>query len=196
MYNPIRDTMFWSIIRASPFIYFAYGLLNIIVEPTFSSLFFTLSYGGIFIMNMLLKVLSKGIYNALDTDYIFPFGQGSRPKGATNCGTFAFVSNPDALSFGMPSGHSQLAWFFSTYFILKIWDDNFTEDTYSIYGMYNKLFNPRIIILLVIAILVSYSRVKIEGCHTTGQVITGGVIGIISGFIVNYIEKYIKNITQ
>ena len=71
-------------------------------------------------MNMLLKVLSKGTYNAIDTDYIFPFGQGSRPVGATNCGTFAFVSNPDALSFGMPSGHSQLAWFFSTYFILKI----------------------------------------------------------------------------
>lgn len=190
MYNPIRDTMFWSIIRASPFIYFAYGLLNIITEPRFSSLFFTIAYGGNFIMNMILKVLSKGIYNAIATDYIFPFGQGSRPKGATNCGTFAFVSNPDALSFGMPSGHSQLAWFFSTYFILKIWQNIFTEDTYDIY---NNLFNPRIIILLLIAILVSYSRVKVEGCHTWGQVITGGVIGIISGFVVNYIEKNIKN---
>jgi membrane-associated phospholipid phosphatase len=185
-YNPQRDTLFWSSIRATPFIYSVFGLFNLIINPSFETSYYILAYGGNFVMNGLLKTLSRGIYNALDTDYIFPFGQGSRPVGATNCGTFAFVSNPEALSFGMPSGHSQLAWFFSTYFILKIWQ--------SLSGnIYTKLINPRVIVLLIIAITVSYSRVKIEGCHTTGQVITGGIIGIISGFVVNYIEKYIKN---
>jgi membrane-associated phospholipid phosphatase len=187
MYNPERDTTFWSAIRATPFIYFIYGLFNIVINPSFETYYYILAYGGNFVMNGILKMLSREIYDILDTDFIFPFGQGSRPAGATNCSTFAFVSNPVALSFGMPSGHSQLAWFFSTYFSLKIWS--------SLNGnIYNKIINPRIFLLIILASIVSYSRVKIEGCHTTGQVITGGIIGIISGFIVNYIEKYVKNI--
>jgi membrane-associated phospholipid phosphatase len=49
-----------------------------------------------------------------------------------------------------------------------------------------------IIFLLMITIFISYSRVKVN-CHTIEQVILGGVLGIIFGFIFYKISKIIMN---
>jgi membrane-associated phospholipid phosphatase len=187
MYNKIRDSIFWSSIRATPLIYFIYGLFNILIDLNLNNTFYILAYTINFVSNGIFKITFKKLYDILNTDYIFPFGQGSRPIGATNCGIFSVSTNPSAISFGMPSGHSQMAWFFSTYFILKIINNDLVSND----NKYIYLKNVRIGLLLFIAIIVSYSRVNIEGCHTWGQVITGSIIGCIFGSIIYLLEKNI-----
>jgi len=194
MYNTVRDNFLWSAIRASPFIYFIFGILNITINPSFDTYYYIIAYIFNFILNGLLKKSTQKIYNTLKTDYIYPFGKGSRPINATNCGTFSISNNPKSNSFGMPSGHSQLTWFFTTYFIFKILHNNnyinynFIPINYNI----NIQILISISILIIISFLVSYSRVNIEGCHTQEQVIIGTIIGIISGLVIFNIEQYIK----
>jgi membrane-associated phospholipid phosphatase len=186
-FNSIRETNFWSSIRSTPYMFFAYGLLNLIINPNYINILFVIAYSISFIINGILKYSTKQLYSYLDTDYIYPFGQGSRPTGATNCGTFLKVSNPNAISFGMPSGHSQLAWFFTTYYILHIINNKLQ------YINNNKYKYLSSLLLVILAVIVSYSRVYIDKCHTIGQVIIGGIIGIILGFILYNINCYILN---
>ena len=47
-------------------------------------------------------------------------GRFSRPEGATNCGTYLVYPDKPATSYGMPSGHSEINWYFITYIILDI----------------------------------------------------------------------------
>ena len=51
----------------------------------------------------------------------------------------------------------------------------------------------QIIILLLFALLVSFSRVYVDKCHTIQQVIMGGLFGILSGIIGFYGYKSINN---
>jgi len=77
-------------------------------------------------------------------------------------------------SYGMPSGHSQFAWFFSTFWVLYIYYNNtFKNKTSNILS---------IVSLILLALIVSISRVYIN-CHTTNQVLIGGLIGIIIGCV-------------
>ena len=46
--------------------------------------------------------------------------------------------------------------------------------------------------ILGVSIYISYSRVYIEGCHTIQQVIVGGTVGILLGFLAFYFEDDIK----
>lgn len=188
MFSPIRENLLWSGIRATPFIYFFYIAMNAFMTTNYETLYFVFSYCCVFICNGILKVISKSVYNYLDVDYIFPFGQGSRPNGCTNSGTFLKVSDPTAISFGMPSGHSQLAWFFSTYLILTLIENNNNLSNKSKYK------NFKIIALVMLATLVSYSRVYIEGCHTLGQVIVGGVLGAVMAYLLFKGKLYIKEL--
>jgi membrane-associated phospholipid phosphatase len=142
---------------------------------------------GTFGLNVSLKYVFKKIYDFLGTDYIPYIGQGSRPQGAHSCKSFISVPLLPATSFGMPSGHSQLAWFFAIYgcFILcsnplSYFSNNTMNQTLKIISCIG---------LIIIATIISYSRVFIEECHTLGQVIIGGLIGIGSA-IVAYIIKY------
>jgi len=123
-----------------------------------------------------------------------------------------------SLSFGMPSGHSQIAWFISTYLICKIINHMYKNKIYSRNSNSNSsnssnsnssnsnssnsnsntiiktlLYFLSIIILLIISTYISYGRVYIENCHTIQQVIIGGIIGCICGFLIYYYEdKIIK----
>ena len=47
------------------------------------------------------------------------------------------------------------------------------------------------IIVLLVALYISYSRVYIEGCHTIQQVSVGGMLGIATVFIIYYFEDTI-----
>jgi membrane-associated phospholipid phosphatase len=38
-------------------------------------------------------------------------------------------------------------------------------------------------------VYVSYSRVYIDGCHTIQQVIVGGLLGVLIGFLIYYYEN-------
>ena len=48
-----------------------------------------------------------------------------------------------------------------------------------------------ITILLSYALVNSYSRVNIEGCHTTGQVVVGGILGIIKAVLLYSLGRLI-----
>jgi len=43
--------------------------------------------------------------------------------------------------------------------------------------------------ILSIMVYVSYSRVYIEGCHTIQQVVVGGMLGVLIGFLIYYYEN-------
>ena len=222
-----RQSGFWSLIRSTPLSLLGALVLINIIYPTTDNLMFMLFYMLTFGSNMIFKVIAKGIYNILDTDYIPFIGQGTRPSGAHSCSSFISAPLMPATSFGMPSGHSQLAWFFAVYACLSIiykWKNNITTVCTGIEspaqcnatastpnsrppgvglefnvggasfsvppGVGLKLnvggiewTKKKVILscsaLIVLAITISYSRVSIEGCHTTGQVIIGGLIGSV-----------------
>lgn len=181
-----RKTVFWSLIRSTPISLLGVLIIINIIYPTLYNFIFILLYLFTFGSNIIFKFISKSIYDILDTDYIPFIGKGTRPLGAHSCSSF--ISSPliPATSFGMPSGHSQLAWFFAVYACLSIIYNDITGIEWS--------KNKKIvscILLLSLAIIISYSRVSIEECHTTGQVIIGAIIGISIALISFYIKNKI-----
>ena len=80
-----------------------------------------------------------------------------RPKGAKNCGIFdAQSSAVAATTYGMPSGHSQIAWCYAMYHVRKR--------------------DPHRVFYVLFAYMVSMSRV-LNGCHDYPQVILGALLG-------------------
>ncbi len=73
-------------------------------------------------------------------------------------------------SYGMPSGHSQLAGLFSTYIILRTYYNPSITHKFSIYSL-----------MTFIGFYVMYSRVK-ECWHTIPQTVVGATIGVILGY--------------
>ena len=152
-------------------------------------------YFIVMLMNYFEKVLIfKPIYNLLGKTSISVLGKGFRPDGANSC-TF-ILDDKKSESFGMPSGHSQLAWTLATYIIFKI--------IYNFKNKQNELNKSTLtlnyiwitvssIILIVFATYISYSRVYVDGCHTIQQVTIGGLSGVAGGFIIYYFEDYLKN---
>ena len=86
----------------------------------------------------------------------------TRGNGATGCGACRDDSDCSE-EIGLPSGHSQLAWFF----VFTLW-----------------LQKPTLLsalILFPIAITISVSR-YFSNCHTKLQIIIGSIIGIIVAY--------------
>tara|TARA_B110001450_G_scaffold60509_1_gene57226 strand:+ start:282 stop:833 length:552 start_codon:yes stop_codon:yes gene_type:complete len=148
------------------------------IITAFSSLIGYFSSGNIDLLMLLVALLINDLINAfLKYKICAPlmgnnkwsiFGYGTRPKGAKHCGTFIKPGSngiPKG-SYGMPSGHSQNAMFFTTYMILHLINSN-----------YNKLTkNVGIGLFSIIGIIVMYSRIYFK-CHTIQQVLIGGLIG-------------------
>ncbi len=187
-----RNKVIPTLSRTSPVLIAIGILLNCILYPSYESFYLFIIYFIVCISNHTFKQISKTIYNLLNTKSLSILGSGSRPPNAHSC---AFIlDNTISTSYGMPSGHSQTAWSFATYFLIKI-----IKNFYNKYNNNNK--NIKIIdyiwlvvsciVILSSAIYISYSRVYIEGCHTLQQVTIGGLIGIASGFIIYYSEKYV-----
>lgn len=109
-------------------------------------------------INKILKYIFKN-YSKID---------GERPSGAKNCGCFIELQNINkkAISYGMPSGHSENIFLLAT--LLQKQSNN----------IYIK------ILLYLMACYGGYLRIKF-GCHTKNQVIFGSLIGIIIGILCN-----------
>lgn len=142
--------------RTLPFILL---IITLIISILFNNIFSLLLFILLIIDNILNKIF-KNIFK-----YYVPIN-GDRPKNAKNCGCFIDINNINKLSttYGMPSGHSQNIFFITT--ILSLYLNN----------IYKTIF------LLFIAIYGGYLRIKF-GCHTLNQVIIGGIIGIIFGYL-------------
>ena len=190
-----REELCPTVARTSPFLFFLLIILNCIISPSYNSFYLFVVYCIVNISNWVFKDLFiKPIYKLLNKTTLPILGSGARPKNAKSCSLV--LDNKLATSYGMPSGHSQIAWTIAAYIIFKI-----IKNWY-----YNKKDNKIItsfgyiwliiscIFVLVSAVYISYSRVYIEGCHTIQQVIVGGSIGIISGLLIGYYESTIVNL--
>ena len=178
-----------TLARYSPILYFYALLLYCIIQPSYSSLYLFISFNIIIISNILLKYISKSIYLLFNIETIPLLGIGKRPANATSCGTY--LDGLLSTTYGMPSGHSQIAWSVAIYFILKMikkWYNNDKDNKpITILGYIWLILSC--IFILGIATYISYSRVYIEGCHTIQQVIIGGILGSIMGFLVFFFEN-------
>ena len=187
-----------TLARTSPVLFSLVLLLYSMLAPSFNS-FYLLSLVLLSsISNRFFKnAIMKPLYKLSGGNYIFLLGSGSRPAGAMSC-QFT-LDNKKATSFGMPSGHSQMAWTIGTYLICQIvkrltinLDKEKNTNLSAILVLDNIWIFVSIILLLSAMIFISYSRVYIEGCHTIQQVIAGGIVGALTGFLAFYFEDDIK----
>jgi membrane-associated phospholipid phosphatase len=126
-----------------------------------------------FALNFILKYL---IIKPLIKDKVYPIlGSCSRPSNAKNCGYLKDPPGYKTNTYGMPSGHTQIALAFSVYLLLS--------EYYSKNLTYSKA-----LFYILSAISVSYSRLYLN-CHTIQQVIIGGMFGTILGIIGFYYTR-------
>ena len=172
------------IAKASPLLMFATSIMGYLLTYEKTFLLLILGFSGNTAINYIIK---HAIMKPLMGNRKYPvIGQGPRPKGAKSCGLFESSKITDVKSFGMPSGHAQMAGFFTAYSMLKLGEDNVSPTFFTSVG----------IILGSCFIFIMYSRIH-NKCHTLQQVIAGGIIGLILGnTFFNYKERlsnYIPN---
>lgn len=200
-----RTEKIWSILRATPSTYFVLVIVFFLLKPSKLSLYLLISYSILLVSSNIFKNISEKFYE-LTVGKNNPFwilGLGRRPDGATDCGSFLKFDKKPAGSYGMPSGHSMITWAIMTYLLLCLYEHTHlnTNDTIEILGEFtnnkeiSKTYtNLVIIILIIFAIMVSYSRVTVENCHTVQQVIIGGIIGVVMGGIIYFVQRHILDI--
>ena len=188
-----RNELAPTLARTSPVIFFILTIINCIINPAYNSFYLFISYCLILISNCGIKnLVVKPLYNYCGKTSLPILGIGLRPDKASGC--MCLNDGIISIDYGMPSGHSQIAWAITTYIICKIITKN--------YKKYNKVLTLcdyslsilACLIVLIVALYISYSRVYIEGCHTIQQVCVGGIVGIVSGFIIYYFENDIINL--
>ena len=183
--TPERLSMWWSFIRSSPITNMFYPLILYLHKPKRTHFYFLLTYAIVFVTNGLEKGISKYIYDLFGVKSFPIIGSGERPEGASNCGTYLVFPDKPALSYGMPSGHSELGWFFSTYLILDILSLKSVRKYNSIVLLIS------MITLIGYAFVNSYARVAIEKCHTSGQVLVGGFLGVVKGLCFHILGRVV-----
>jgi membrane-associated phospholipid phosphatase len=172
-----------------PFFVIQHGLLTVnhwLIAFGVSAMFSNL-------VNWIAKTIIKRIYKISKRKSLPFLGIGDRPKGAKDCGAFTDCEscNLKTNSFGMPSGHSQIGWFFFIYGSLYM-----AEHIRIKYHTAENLYKARIwlsvgiVLLFLMAITLSYSRVYLN-CHTVQQVIMGGIFGIGVGLLSYWISAMI-----
>ena len=194
--HKIRTKELWNITRSTPTLYLVVILSYFLINPSYLTLYLLISYLGLNISNHILKQIFKMIYKVtVGVDQPMAIlGLGRRPDKATDCASFLNFNNTKPKSYGMPSGHSQLSWCVVTYLLLHIYNkkDSLLKD-FTNNDKLRKMYLIIIsLILITFATLVSYSRVYVEYCHTLQQVIVGGLIGIIFGIVIYYIQIKLK----
>ena len=199
MYSKNRQNLYPVLARASPVIFSVMLVMNCILQPSFNAFYMFIMYFIVILSNKIFKnLIFKPIYNLFNVSKISILGLGSRPKGANSC-RFT-LDNVLSTTYGMPSGHSQIAWGVASYILFRIvydFNNNKYEDTNNNIKILNYIwFFTSCILVTWIAFYISYSRVYIEGCHTLQQVIVGGVFGIVSGFLIYYYEDNIKKMLK
>ena len=183
------QNLYPTMARTSPVVFFYFTILYCILSPSYHSFYLFIIYNSVVGSNWIIKnLIMKPIYNLLGKKSLPILGIGARPPNAESC---EFVLDKViATSFGMPSGHSQIAWTVATYIIFKIiknWYNTEKDNKVVTAFGYIRLILYCILVLTV-AIYISYSRVYLEGCHTIQQFTVGGIIGIVSGFLIYYFE--------
>ena len=172
------------IAKVSPLLMFATAIMGYLLTYEKTFLLLLVGFSGNTAINYIIK---HAIMKPLMGNRKYPvIGQGPRPKGAKACGLFESSKITDIKSYGMPSGHAQMAGFFTAYSMSKLGEDKVSPTFYTATAA----------ILGFSLIFIMYSRVYSK-CHTTQQTVAGALIGLILGnmFFNNryLIEKYIPS---
>ena len=187
-----------TLARTSPISLTLIMILYAMLLPGFNSFYLVILVLLTNGFNAFLKyAVMKPLYKWTGGNDLFLLGIGSRPAGAKSC-QFS-IDGKKATSFGMPSGHSQIAWTMGTYLICRLINrfiNNVNQNSKHSNDATIILDNIWIFIsiglILAVMIYISYSRVYIEGCHTIQQVSLGGIVGVVLGFLAFYFENDIK----
>lgn len=174
--EPVRQSQFWSAIRAAPIFVPAFALFNLVYHPSEQSANFLIGTGIVYVTNQMAKYIFRYLYAIPWLEPILHriLGRGSRPDGASNTSSFLVYPNKPSTTYGMPSGHSQTAWFFASYIAATVFLNRSATVTHKAIAS---------VIVIGYAMLVSYSRVYIDKVHTLQQVILGGILGILIGLL-------------
>jgi len=183
MFSKNPNSVIPTLARISPVLYPTLAILWIIIQRTKTSSFLIILYVFTSIVNFGLKnIVFKPLYKTfpqLETSFL---NRGVRPNGAKSCVVSLTKHDKLDFSFGMPSGHSQITWTFTTYFICILCQTHL--NLFSNIPAIEYLVRCMLVIaLIMISLYISYSRVAIEGCHTVQQVILGGMIGGVIGYL-------------
>jgi membrane-associated phospholipid phosphatase len=178
--------------RLAPIYAFLFGLITMDHYVVLLGIF---SFVDI-IINLIIKYIFRKLYEYLKVKKLPLLGIGERPSGKCNDTDLGFFNKylkiKEAKLFGMPSGHSQSAWFIFTFVLLYLIDvlklNN--SNSSSSYESKKNWITYTIILLFIITVFISYSRIK-ENCHTIEQVLLGSFIGAVLGFIFYNISKII-----
>ena len=155
--------------RAYPLIIVFSLFMGYFIEHDSNYLLFAIALKISSLMNQGLKDF---VFKKIMGSKEFPIlGKGTRPKGAKDCGEFIDTDNRKSSSYGMPSGHSNFSAFFGIVMILMIINSNYSKNIKTI----------KILIILIISGIIMFSRINL-GCHTSQQVLIGGIIGAILGY--------------
>lgn len=184
-----RTNLLPTLSRTSPVLFLIILLFNCIIAPSYGAFYLFVIYVLVVLSNWVIKhLMVKPLYNIFNKTKLPILGIGARPSGAASCEFI--LDNKIAKSFGMPSGHSQVAWTAATYIIARIitnWKNaNKNNKVITTFGYIWLILSC--LLVMAGALYISYSRVYIEGCHTIEQVTTGGLLGIICGFLIYYFE--------
>ena len=122
---------------------------------------------------VLNKIFKTGCRNIMGDKKYPIIGMGKRPLVAVfELPQDGKMYRTSINSYGMPSGHSQIAVLFSTYIILRTYYNSALPQIQKI-TIYS--------LMTFIGFYVMYCRVK-EYWHTIQQTIVGGTIGVILGY--------------
>lgn len=175
-----------TLARISPVLYPILILFYIGFERSCASyyllfLFLVTSVLNFGMKNIVFKPL-YALFPGLNNTFL---NTGKRPKGARLCGDSIVKTVDDAFSFGMPSGHTQITWTFTTYLLCKLFLASTSILPAIIHSSISQFISKILIAVMLvgISIYISYSRIYIEGCHTLQQVIVGGLIGVVCGYM-------------
>ncbi len=172
----IRQSQFWSAIRATPVFVPAFALMNLLYHPSQQALNFVLGTGVVYVVNQGLKFAFRHMYSIpwLEPKLHWLIGQGTRPAGAANTTSFLVYPSKPSSTFGMPSGHSQTAWYLAAYMVGSLVSTTGTTQMH---------LSLTALVTCTYALLVSYSRVYIDRVHTIQQVILGAILGVLCGVL-------------
>jgi membrane-associated phospholipid phosphatase len=184
-----RQSAVWNSVRATPVLIPVAGVIMMLLSPSVMAGGFTIGALATTPINALLKMFFKWLHFQINGNFTGTtiFGQGPRPTGAKGSGCFLNFPLKQATSWGMPSGHSQLSWYVVGFLIgyIFIWRPHAFTVAHKIGAT---------VFVVLAALVVSFSRVWVEGVHTPAQVFIGGLLGFIIGLITLALTRHFAKI--
>lgn len=169
----LRGGFFHFLSKTSPIFIQLFALLYAIINDNKRAYLFLGGALGSDILNVFLKRWMYPLCEGRE----WLLGMCDRPNRGARCSSFDLPKFLDPViegdGTGMPSGHAQFAAFTAVYWLRYL----------NYYKKYDAKTPWFALGLVFYALFVPYSRVALSKCHTVRQVIIGGIIGGVLGWV-------------